>query len=162
MKPDILAECPTGFRGDGEAVTHLANSGLDVFAHNIETVSRCRAGATRGSSHEQSLKGVALKPPARMAGHEDFHHARLGETTRRSRLRCGTAKPRADIFTLGQYLRPTANHLEVNATRRSLSMKMLGKTPPGSVRRVRAARAPSYKVGEFFIETMLREDREQE
>jgi lipoyl synthase len=34
-------ECLTpDFRGDMAAVRHLAASGLDVFAHNIETVDR--------------------------------------------------------------------------------------------------------------------------
>ena len=33
-------ECLTpDFRGDMTAVRHLARSGLDVFAHNIETVA---------------------------------------------------------------------------------------------------------------------------
>ncbi|KAK9055266.1 hypothetical protein SSX86_026348 [Deinandra increscens subsp. villosa] len=40
-KPEIMVECLTSdFRGDLEAVSMLANSGLDVFAHNIETVKR--------------------------------------------------------------------------------------------------------------------------
>ena len=40
-RPDILVECLTpDFRGDLEAVRHLARSGLDVYAHNIETVDR--------------------------------------------------------------------------------------------------------------------------
>uniref|UniRef100_A0A0A9GDP3 Radical SAM core domain-containing protein n=1 Tax=Arundo donax TaxID=35708 RepID=A0A0A9GDP3_ARUDO len=39
FKPGILVECLTSdFRGDLEAVSSLANSGLDVYAHNIETV----------------------------------------------------------------------------------------------------------------------------
>ena len=39
-RPEILVECLTpDFRGDLTAVRHLANSGLDVFAHNIETVA---------------------------------------------------------------------------------------------------------------------------
>lgn len=39
LRPDILVECLTpDFRGDLEAVRHLARSGLDVFAHNVETV----------------------------------------------------------------------------------------------------------------------------
>jgi lipoic acid synthetase len=39
LKPGILVECLTSdFRGDLEAVASLANSGLDVYAHNIETV----------------------------------------------------------------------------------------------------------------------------
>jgi lipoic acid synthetase len=41
LKPEILVEClVSDFRGDLAAVLHLANSGLDVFAHNIETVKR--------------------------------------------------------------------------------------------------------------------------
>ncbi|GER51834.1 lipoyl synthase [Striga asiatica] len=41
LKPDIMVECLTSdFRGDVEAVSTLVQSGLDVFAHNIETVKR--------------------------------------------------------------------------------------------------------------------------
>ena len=40
-KPDMLVECLTpDFRGDLDAVQHLARAGLDVYAHNIETVER--------------------------------------------------------------------------------------------------------------------------
>jgi lipoyl synthase len=40
-KAGMLVECLTpDFRGDLEAVRHLAMSGLDVYAHNIETVER--------------------------------------------------------------------------------------------------------------------------
>jgi lipoic acid synthetase len=36
---DILVECLTpDFGGDMEAVTRVARSGLDVYAHNVETV----------------------------------------------------------------------------------------------------------------------------
>ncbi len=42
LRPDILVECLTpDFRGDLGAVKHLASSGLDVYAHNVETVERC-------------------------------------------------------------------------------------------------------------------------
>ena len=41
LKPEIRCECLTpDFRGDLEAVRHLARSGLDVYAHNLETVER--------------------------------------------------------------------------------------------------------------------------
>lgn len=40
-KPSILVECLTpDFSGDLDAVRMLAASGLDVFAHNVETVER--------------------------------------------------------------------------------------------------------------------------
>lgn len=39
LKPEIMVECLTSdFRGDLKAVETLVHSGLDVFAHNIETV----------------------------------------------------------------------------------------------------------------------------
>ena len=41
LRPQTLVECLTpDFRGDLAAVRLLASSGLDVFAHNIETVHR--------------------------------------------------------------------------------------------------------------------------
>ena len=46
LRPDILVECLTpDFRGDLDAVRHLASSGLDVYAHNVETVERCERAA---------------------------------------------------------------------------------------------------------------------
>ena len=37
--PSILVECLTpDFRGNKEQIESVANSGLDVYAHNIETV----------------------------------------------------------------------------------------------------------------------------
>ena len=41
LKPEILVECLTSdFRGDLDAVATVVKSGLDVFAHNVETVKR--------------------------------------------------------------------------------------------------------------------------
>lgn len=46
LRPQTLVECLTpDFRGDLAAVAHLAASGLDVFAHNLETVERLQARA---------------------------------------------------------------------------------------------------------------------
>ena len=66
-RPDIVVECLTpDFRGDLGAVRHLARSGLDVFAHNIETVHRLQvrvdpASALRAASSSQL--SVAHPPP---------------------------------------------------------------------------------------------------
>ena len=68
-----------------------------------------------------------------------------------------------DIFTLGQYLRPTVNHLEVKryvTPEKFEHWKRFGEEEIGfryvaSGPLVRS----SYKAGEFFIETMLREDK---
>ncbi|GJX23409.1 lipoyl synthase, chloroplastic [Tanacetum coccineum] len=47
-KPEIMVECLTSdFRGDLESMSMLANSGLDVFAHNVETVKRLQRIVTK-------------------------------------------------------------------------------------------------------------------
>ncbi len=41
LNPSILVECLTpDFKGENEHIATLARSGLDVFAHNVETVPR--------------------------------------------------------------------------------------------------------------------------
>lgn len=40
-KPELLVEClVSDFQGDPKSVATLATSGLDVYAHNVETVER--------------------------------------------------------------------------------------------------------------------------
>ena len=168
LKPDILAECLTpDFRGDGDAVAHLANSGLDVFAHNIETVERLQSRVRDPrAGYEQSLevlrRAKAAGPPGLVT--KTSIMLGLGESDEEiaSAMRdCKAAG--VDIFTLGQYLRPTANHLEVKAyvtPEKFAYWKTFGEDVVGfryvaSGPLVRS----SYKAGEFFIETMLREER---
>jgi len=41
LTPSLLVECLTpDFRGDDKCIETIAHSGLDVFAHNIETIER--------------------------------------------------------------------------------------------------------------------------
>jgi lipoic acid synthetase len=71
-----------------------------------------------------------------------------------------------DIFTLGQYLRPTEKHLPVKAyvtpekfeTWKKYGEEVVGFRYVASGPLVRS----SYKAGEFFIESMLREDAKRE
>lgn len=64
LRPDIWVECLTpDFRGDLDAVRSLASCGLDVFAHNIETV--------------QSLQ-VCTSP--RLVFLSESHHAAIAPT----------------------------------------------------------------------------------
>ena len=50
--PKILVECLTpNFQGRKELIEQVANSGLNVYAHNIETVERltvCRLPSSEG------------------------------------------------------------------------------------------------------------------
>nr|KJB31909.1 hypothetical protein B456_005G213900 [Gossypium raimondii] len=108
LKPDIMVECLTSdFRGDLKAVDTLVHSGLDVFAHNIETVKRLqrivrdpRAGYEQSLSvlrHAKVSKEGMITKSSIMLG--------LGETD--DELKEALADLRAidvDILTLGQYL----------------------------------------------------------
>ena len=57
-RPDMLVEClVSDFAGDLRSVHVLANSGLDVYAHNLETVRRLqRYVRDHRASYEQSLE----------------------------------------------------------------------------------------------------------
>jgi hypothetical protein len=68
LRPGTRVECLTpDFRGDLAAVRHLAGCGLDVYAHNIETVDRLQVAApartfcqTHITQNSQSIHSSAL------------------------------------------------------------------------------------------------------
>lgn len=164
-RPEILIECLTpDFRGDLEAVRKLASSGLDVYAHNIETVERLqRRVRDSRAGYRQSLEvlkaakacGVYTKSSIMLG---------LGETDEEVEealldLRdCGV-----DIVTFGQYLQPTPQHLPVTEFVtpekfehwRKFGEEVIGFRYVASGPLVRS----SYKAGEFFLEAMIRQDR---
>jgi len=120
----IKARCPAtavealtpDFQGSAAAVETVVASGVEVFAQNIETVERLthpvrdpRAGYRQTLdvlAHAKAARPGVLTKSSLMLG--------LGET-RAEILTClGDLRAAGvDIVTLGQYLRPTANHLPV-------------------------------------------------
>lgn len=116
--PATVVEALTpDFRGDLSAVRAVVAADLAVFAHNVETVRRLTPVVRDPrAAYEQSLAVLAeakahrpaiLTKSSLMLG--------LGETVAEVHeamadlRRCGV-----DILTLGQYLRPTVNHLPVH------------------------------------------------
>jgi lipoic acid synthetase len=106
------------FRGVPDAVATILPAGPAVFSHNVETVPRLYPAARPGSRFERSVallreavayRGEAARPLVKtglMVG--------LGET--RDELLETFAAVRAagvEILTVGQYLRPTLQHLPV-------------------------------------------------
>lgn len=104
------------FAGVLEDVNTVLESGLDVFAQNVETVQRLthpvrdpRAGYGQTLTvlaHAKQHRPAVLTKTSLMLG--------LGETDEEIRqtmvdLRAASV----DILTLGQYLRPTPNHLNI-------------------------------------------------
>ena len=184
--PHVLVECLTpDFRGDVEAIRHLARSGLDVFAHNVETVERLqarvrdpragyrqslevlaeakRAGAERsgesgesGGGGDSSSSGrVLYTKSSLMLGFGEEDHE--VEQAMRDMREAGV-----DILTLGQYLQPTPRHLPVTEFVTPEKFDHWARFGKDVVGFRYVASGPlvrsSYKAGEFFVEAMIRDD----
>lgn len=104
------------FSGSKESISILVTSGLDVFAQNLETVERlthevrdARAGYDQTLNvlaYAKKIQPTLLTKSSLMLG--------LGENDGEIKNAMkDLRKHNVDILTLGQYLRPTANHLSV-------------------------------------------------
>jgi len=115
--PETKVECLTGdFRGNVDQVQIVLDSGMDVFAHNLETVRRLTPSVRdRRATFDQSLKVLKY---AKESGKARFVKTSLmlglGETEDEIEQTMDEARAvGVDIFTLGQYLQPTKKHLPV-------------------------------------------------
>ncbi|MCJ1291087.1 hypothetical protein MMC34_002630 [Xylographa carneopallida] len=162
--PSMLVEALTGdYAGDLDMVERVAQSGLDVYAHNVETVEELTPMVRdRRAGFRQSLrvldtakkvsKGRLITKTSIMLGLGETEE-QLWETLRELR------KVDVDVVTFGQYMRPTKRHMKVYeyvtpATfelwrQRALDMGFLYCASGPLVR-------SSYKAGEAFIENVLK------
>ncbi|KAJ2893040.1 hypothetical protein GGI21_005483, partial [Coemansia aciculifera] len=160
--PQMMIECLTpDFLGRPELIEPVALSGLDVYAHNIETVEALqRSVRDHRANYKQSMfvlahvkktKPTLLTKSSIMLG--------VGETdaevlqTMKDLRAVGV-----DIVTLGQYMRPTKRHMKVHEYVTPEKFKHweqvgndLGFLYTASGPLVRS----SYKAGEFFISEIL-------
>lgn len=161
--PQILVEVLGGdFRGDLEMVKILANSGLDVYAHNMETVEALTPHIRdRRATYRQSLavlrtaketKPSLITKTSLMLG--------FGETDDQIRQTLKDLREvGCDVVTFGQYMRPTKRHMKVVEYVtpekfdywRDVALEM-GFLYVASGPLVRS----SYKAGEAFIENVLK------
>jgi lipoic acid synthetase len=160
------------FRGDLEAIQTLVDSGLDVYAHNIETVKRLqyRVRDPR-AGYLQSLATLrAAKNYAQTVGHTLYTKSAvmLGLGEDELELEAAFEDLRAydvDVLTLGQYLRPSLQHLPVEKYWSPEEFETLGKMAE-SKGFLYVASGPmvrsSYRAGEFFIEGMIEKQREKQ
>lgn len=115
--PQVTVEALTpDFSGDMEAVARVVESGLEVFAQNVETVMRLthpvrdpRAGYQKTLdvlAFAKQHRPKVLTKTSLMLG--------LGETDEEILQTMDDLRTiGVDILTLGQYLQPTRNHLKV-------------------------------------------------
>ncbi|KAF1365662.1 Lipoyl synthase [Lizonia empirigonia] len=164
--PTMLVEALTGdYAGDLEMVKKVALSGLDVYAHNVETTEALTPFVRdRRAKFRQSLDVLRTAKEAQpdlitktsiMLG--------LGETEEDlwDALR-ELRKNNVDVVTFGQYMRPTKRHMAVHEyvtpdkfelwRQRALDMGFLYCASGPLVR-------SSYKAGEAFIENVLKKRR---
>lgn len=161
--PTILVEYLTGdYAGDLDMVRLVATSGLDVYAHNVETVEALTPQVRdRRATFRQTLRVLEAAKQAKpdlitktslMLG--------LGETD--AQLHAALQELRnvgVDVVTFGQYMRPTKRHMPVVEyvtpdrfemwRQRALEMGFLYVASGPLVR-------SSYKAGEAFIENVLK------
>jgi len=117
VNPETAVEALTpDFLGVVSDVETVLDSGIEVFAQNVETVKRLthpvrdpRAGYQQTLdvlAHAKRYRPDVLTKTSLMLG--------LGETDEEV-LSCmdDLRKAKVDILTLGQYLQPTANHLPI-------------------------------------------------
>lgn len=115
--PEVVVEALTpDFDGELTAIERVVDSGLEVFAQNVETVERLtsrvrdrRAGYRKTLdvlAHAKRYRPDIITKTSLMLG--------LGETDEEILQTFDDLREiGVDIVTLGQYLRPTKNHLPV-------------------------------------------------
>lgn len=161
--PAMLVECLTGdYAGDLEMVKLVATSGLDVYAHNIETVEALTSQVRdRRATFRQSLSVLKAAKQAK-PGLITKTSIMLGLGEREEQIFAALRELRAtdvDVVTFGQYMRPTKRHMPVHEyvtpdvfelwRVRALEMGFLYVASGPLVR-------SSYKAGEAFIENVLK------
>jgi lipoic acid synthetase len=174
LNPKMVVEALVpDFRGDETCVNTIVESGVDVYAHNIETVERLqyRVRDPRAGYRQSISTLVHAKKYGEAIGRSKVYTKTsimlgLGETE--AELKQAFADLRAadvDVLTLGQYLRPSMDHLPVEkyySPEEFIALEKLAMTYGflyvASGPMVRS----SYKAAEFFIKGIIEKNRSNE
>lgn len=133
LNPEIIIELLAGdFQGKESSIRTILDAGINVYAHNIETVKRLtpRVRDAR-ASYTQSLETLAMAK--RIAGSQPLLTKSalmlgLGETTDEIHEAMKDLRAKGiDLLTIGQYMRPTKKHLSVKAWIEPAVFKQLGE-----------------------------------
>lgn len=166
--PNMYVECLTpDFRGNTKCITTVALSGLDVFAHNIETVERLQwLVRDPRANYKQSLDVLVKAKEANPnlvtktsimlgLGETDADILKTMEDLRRNNVDC---------LTLGQYMSPTKRHLKVSEFVTPEKFDYW-KTVGDKLGFLYTASGPlvrsSYKAGEYFISNIIKQKNKE-
>lgn len=161
--PKLTVECLTpDFGGNLDCVDMVANSGLDVFAHNIETIERLTPFVRDPRAKYRQTLSVLKR--AKLGNNGDLVTKSsimlgLGESDKEVQTTMEELREAGvDCLTLGQYMQPTKRHLKVveYVTPEKFAHweefgKKVGFLYTASGPLVRS----SYKAGEFFIKNIV-------
>ncbi|KAJ0110420.1 hypothetical protein Patl1_02194 [Pistacia atlantica] len=119
LKPNMLIEALVpDFRGNRGLVEEVAKSGLDVFAHNIETVEELQSAVRdHRANFKQSLDVLMMAKECAPAGTLTKTSVMLGCGETPDQVVSTMEKVRAagvDVMTFGQYMRPSKRHMPVS------------------------------------------------
>ena len=161
LKVEVLAP---DFKGDKVALTTLLDSGLHVFAHNVETVERLQASVRdRRATYEQSLNVLAwAKKSHPQVVTKTSLMLGLGE--RFDEIKQCLADLRhhdVDAITFGQYLQPSPKHLKVSEWVEPAVFDELNRLALDDYGFAYCASGPlvrsSYKAGEYYMSALVQE-----
>src|SRR6056297_1230242 len=156
------------FQGDAELIQKIIDAEPDVIAHNVETVERLQQPVRDPrAGYEQSL--AVLEQVEResdiytktsiMLGVGEYDHEvyqTLGDLREAD----------VDVVTLGQYLQPSRSHLDVADYVHPQKFETWRRVAEEEFDFLYCASGPmvrsSYKAGELFVESLLREGRSPE
>ncbi|MUV90757.1 lipoyl synthase [Halapricum sp. CBA1109] len=157
-QPETLVEALVpDFQGESALVGEILDAGPDVFAHNVETVPRLqwpvrdrRAGYERSLSvlRQAAREGESYVKTSLMLGVGEYAHEVY---TTLSDLRTVGV----DVVTLGQYLQPSRDHLEVSEYVHPDVFETWRKVAETELEFLYCASGPlvrsSYRAGELFV-----------
>jgi len=102
------------FSGDGGALDTVLDAGPSIVNHNLETVARMQRAVRPSAGYARSL-AVLARVKARGLVAKSGLIVGMGETEAEIEgALADLAGVGCDIVTIGQYLRPTSNHLPVD------------------------------------------------
>jgi lipoyl synthase len=165
QNPGLLMEVLTpDFRGDLEAVKTVIEAHPDVFAHNIETVERLqRKVRDIRANYRQSL--AVLKSVKKFDSSiytKSSLMLGLGETGEEIKKAMQDLREiEVDVLAIGQYLRPSSWHLEVEdyiPPSRFDEFREMGESMGFRYVASGPLVRTSYRAGEFFMENMIRRE----
>jgi len=180
QNPEILVEVLTpDFGGDLDCVDTVINSGLDVYAHNIETVERLTPFVRdRRANYRQTLS-VLDRVKTRTASSSSSSSSSSSTILSKTSIMLGLGETDeevlqtmkdlreidVDVVTFGQYMQPTKRHLKVKeyVTPEKFT---LWESKANEMGFLYCASGPlvrsSYKAGEFYLKNILKKRKTED